>query len=41
MCCPCCAVIQQYKEVEMRRDAKVNKVGYQAPPGMQAQRQRY
>lgn len=28
-CCPCCAVIQQYKEVEMRRDARVNKTGYQ------------
>ena len=28
--CPCCAVIQQYKEVEMRRDARqVNKTGYQ------------
>jgi hypothetical protein len=29
-CCPCCSVIQQYKEVEMRRDARqVNKAGYQ------------
>ncbi|KAH6857104.1 PLAC8 family-domain-containing protein [Chaetomium sp. MPI-CAGE-AT-0009] len=29
-CCPCCSVIQQYKEVEMRRDARqVNKSGYQ------------
>ncbi|KAK3904494.1 PLAC8 family-domain-containing protein [Staphylotrichum tortipilum] len=34
LCCPCCSVIQQYKEVEKRRDALVNKAGYQRPAGM-------
>ncbi|KAK3290452.1 PLAC8 family-domain-containing protein [Chaetomium fimeti] len=29
-CCPCCSVIQQLNELEMRRDARqVNKAGYQ------------
>ena len=34
-CCPCCAVIQQYKEVESRRDRnKINRDGYKHQPGM-------
>ncbi|KAK4152981.1 PLAC8 family-domain-containing protein [Chaetomidium leptoderma] len=36
LCCPCCSVIQQYKEVEMRRDARANKVGYQTQAPMRA-----
>lgn len=36
LCCPCCAVIQQYKEVEMRRDAHLNNQGYQKQQPMQA-----
>jgi hypothetical protein len=38
LCCPCCAVIQQYKEVEMRRDAATgpSKMGYQGQAPMRA-----
>ncbi|KAK4238321.1 PLAC8 family-domain-containing protein [Achaetomium macrosporum] len=37
LCCPCCSVIQQYKEVEMRRDAAgPSKMGYQAQAPMHA-----
>ncbi|KAL2127497.1 hypothetical protein VTI74DRAFT_10629 [Chaetomium olivicolor] len=39
LCCPCCSVIQQYKEVEKRRDAGPRgpvKVGYQGQPPMDA-----
>lgn len=28
-CCPCCSAIQNVKELEARRDARPNKVGYQ------------
>ncbi len=34
-CCPCCAVIQQYKEVEIRRDKIIND-GYRPQPQMQS-----
>lgn len=36
-CCPCCAVIQEYTEVEKRREAGgggVQKVGYQGEQPM-------
>ncbi|KAK3317913.1 PLAC8 family-domain-containing protein [Apodospora peruviana] len=37
-CCPCCAAIQEYTELEKRREAGVYKQGYQmqAPMGMSA-----
>ena len=28
-CLPCCAIIQQYKEVDLRRKARINNKGYQ------------
>ncbi len=33
-CCPCCAVIQQYKEAEYHRDRRVIREGYKSQPGM-------
>ncbi|KAK4139207.1 PLAC8 family-domain-containing protein [Dichotomopilus funicola] len=34
-CCPCCALIQQQKELEIRRDVRLAaKQGYQAQPPM-------
>lgn len=42
MCCPCCSIIQQYREVDTRWNAlqksNVNKVGYQQGPTMQMRR---
>ncbi|KAK4458380.1 PLAC8 family-domain-containing protein [Cladorrhinum samala] len=36
LCCPCCGTIQQYKELEQRRDAQglPDKVGYQGQTPM-------
>jgi hypothetical protein len=34
LCCPCCSVIQQYRELEMRRDAGVVTKGYQGEAPM-------
>jgi hypothetical protein len=36
-CCPCCSIIQQYSDVEKRRDA-LNEIGYQSEPDMVPQR---
>ncbi|GAB1318430.1 hypothetical protein MFIFM68171_08640 [Madurella fahalii] len=36
-CCTCCAAIQQFKELEIRRDARMpDKAGYQPQAPMQA-----
>lgn len=34
LCCPCCSAIQQYKELEIRRDARLNTKGYQGQAPM-------